>query len=493
MPNGGFHEERVGVCPQCHSPRIGVRRRRHRNMLWRCRNCNRVFATPEIRIVKGEDRPNAVMEESIPQLESRARRNSGGRRGPISGCLLAPILAIAVVGVVGIAVYWLSSSGQGSPTPPKAASQSAPSAGEVSSPMPTPRPEIAAISPTSTLEPSPTLGPTRSPAATPGPSPNLTAPPNLRHSQEKLYMLELINQARALAGTPPVELGDNNAAQLHAESSLENCFSSHWGIDGLKPYMRYTLAGGYQSNGENASGLDYCITWSDGYRTLSSIETEIRETMEGWMSSPGHRRNILDRWHKKVNIGLAWDRFNFSAIQHFEGDYVEYDLLPEITKGKLSFSGHTKNGARFADKRDLGIQIFYDPTPHTLTRGQVSRTYCYGSGFQIASLRHRLPGGQLWTEEKFTTTYSPCPDPYDVSPDAPGPGSSDEAHEAWQAAYHASKAQIERPITVPWLTASEWTAHGTAFSVEAEIGGLVKQEREWRLHRCAMGRNQRRG
>ena len=61
------------------------------------------------------------------------------------------------------------------------------------------------------------------------------------------------------------------------------------------------------------------------------------------MSSPGHRRNILDRWHKKVNIGLAWDRFNFSAIQ--EGDYVEYDLLPEITKGKLSFSGHTKNGA----------------------------------------------------------------------------------------------------------------------------------------------------
>ena len=272
-----------------------------------------------------------------------------------------------------------------------------------------------------------------------------------------------------------MELGDNNAAQLHAESSLENCFSSHWGIDGLKPYMRYTLAGGYQSNGENASGLDYCITWSDGYRTLSSIETEIRETMEGWMSSPGHRRNILDRWHKKVNIGLAWDRFNFSAIQNFEGDYVEYDLLPEITKGKLSFSGHTKNGARFADKRDLGIQIFYDPPPHTLTRGQVSRTYCYGSGFQITSLRHRLPGGQLWTEEKFTTTYSPCPDPYDVSPDAPGPGSSDEAHEAWQAAYHASKAQIERPITVPWLTASEWTAHGTAFSVEAEIGALLNK------------------
>ena len=77
-------------------------------------------------------------------------------------------------------------------------------------------------------------------------------------------MLELINAERARAGLNPVILGDNIAAQLHAEAALENCFSSHWGVDGLKPYMRYSLAGGYQSNGENGSGLDYCIKASDG-------------------------------------------------------------------------------------------------------------------------------------------------------------------------------------------------------------------------------------
>ena len=81
------------------------------------------------------------------------------------------------------------------------------------------------------------------------------APAHLRHHDEKLYMLELINQARAEAGAPPVVLGDNHAAQLHAESGLANCFGSHWGIDGLKPYMRYSLAGGYQSNGENWLGV----------------------------------------------------------------------------------------------------------------------------------------------------------------------------------------------------------------------------------------------
>ena len=77
-------------------------------------------------------------------------------------------------------------------------------------------------------------------------------------------MLEKINFERTKAGVPIVELGDNVAAQLHAESALENCYASHWGIDGLKPYMRYSLAGGYQSNAENGHGSDYCITSSDG-------------------------------------------------------------------------------------------------------------------------------------------------------------------------------------------------------------------------------------
>ena len=69
-------------------------------------------------------------------------------------------------------------------------------------------------------------------------------------------MLELINGERTRAGVNSITLGANIAAQLHAESALQNCTSGHWGVDGLKPYMRYSLAGGYQSNGENGSGLD---------------------------------------------------------------------------------------------------------------------------------------------------------------------------------------------------------------------------------------------
>ncbi len=288
-------------------------------------------------------------------------------------------------------------------------------------------------------------------------------------------MLELVNSERKKAGVSPVTLGDNIAAQLHAESGLENCFSSHWGIHGLKPYMRYSLAGGYQSNGENGSGSDYCIAASDGFRAIGSIEQEIREAMAGWMNSPGHRRNILDPQHKKVNVGLAWDRYNTAMYQHFEGDYVEYDGLSAIANGVLSLSGKARNGVRFSQRQDLGVQIYYDPLPHTLVQGQVARTYCYDSGRQVAGLREPLTGGYYWPTGTFTTTNDPCPSPYDVATDARAPRSPSEAHQAWQQAYNASQRLQSQSITVPWITASEWTATGTTLLVKADISQILNR------------------
>ena len=285
-------------------------------------------------------------------------------------------------------------------------------------------------------------------------------------------MLALINAERAKDGKSPVVLGDNIAAQLHAEASLASCFSSHWGMDGLKPYMRYSLAGGYQSNGENWYGSDYCIKPHENYRPLESIKQEIEDAMKSWMDSPGHRRNILNPTHKKVNIGLAWDRFNIVANQHFEGDYVEYDSLPTIEGTVLSLSGRVKNGVRFSGVSDLSVQVFYDPPFHPLTRGQLSRTYCYDNGRPVASLRRLLSGRQYWPTDEYTTTYNPCPSPYDVSPEAPAPRSPSEANEFWLAAYRASLERLPESITVPWITALEWRASGTDFSVKANMGSL---------------------
>ena len=76
MPNGGEHHERLGVCPLCGSPSIRIRRQGHRHLLWRCRNCNGVFRTPEVAeyiIPPGDGGRGYVLAESIPQMERRGR------------------------------------------------------------------------------------------------------------------------------------------------------------------------------------------------------------------------------------------------------------------------------------------------------------------------------------------------------------------------------------------------------------------------------------
>ena len=76
------------------------------------------------------------------------------------------------------------------------------------------------------------------------PSDSVTEPPRARNQSEKRHMLELINETRVRNGVPPVVMGTNNVAQIQADQILEDCVSSHWGTDGLKPYHRYSLAGG---------------------------------------------------------------------------------------------------------------------------------------------------------------------------------------------------------------------------------------------------------
>ena len=259
-------------------------------------------------------------------------------------------------------------------------------------------------------------------------------------------MVELINEARAEAGVPAVTLGDNRAPQIQAESSLENCFSGHWGLDGLKPYMRYSLAGGYQSNGENALGFYFCPR---NVRALPSIEQVVRDAMEGWIESPGHRRNIVNPWHRKVSIGFAWNRYYYAAYQHFEGDYVEYDRLPTIgANGVLSLSGRVKNGARFGDREDLSVQIYYDSPPSRLTSRQASATSCYSYGVRAASLRYPLTGDWYWTEDTYVdTSVSFCPDPMELP--------------------------LRVGNVVPWITARTWNVTPSAFSVTADLSAVI--------------------
>ena len=69
----------------------------------------------------------------------------------------------------------------------------------------------------------------------------------------------------------------------------------------------------------------------------------------------------------------------------------------------------------FGSDDDLSVQIYFDPPPHALTTGQVTRTYCYDQGRLVGALRPPLSGDWYYDEDGFDESHQPCPDPYDVS------------------------------------------------------------------------------
>ena len=122
MPNVGEHHERLGVCPLCGSPSIRIRRQGHRHLLWRCRNCNGVFRTPEVAeyiIPPGDGGRGYVLAESIPQMERRGRlhepRSAQQHRGrSLSRKLTTAAVVVILLGAVGYFIIFMAGLGRDS-------------------------------------------------------------------------------------------------------------------------------------------------------------------------------------------------------------------------------------------------------------------------------------------------------------------------------------------------------------------------------------------
>ena len=304
------------------------------------------------------------------------------------------------------------------------------------------------------------------------------SPEELEHARE--YMLALINQARRNAGLNEVALGDNTAAQMHAEDMRKNCFFAYWGSDGTKPYMRYTLAGGTQYSRYIINGANYCPSDPDKY-TKQSLEADVKETMDGLMNSSGNRRNVLSPHNTKVNLGFSYSRPNLWVVQEYETDYIEFDEVPTIKDdGKLSFSASVKNGAVVKEqallgttRQRLGVHIFYDPPLRKLTRGQLARTYCYSTGKrQLASLRKPLTYGVYFTSQ-LSSKSDGCVDPYKIDLDSATANSYEHSSKLHDEALQASRGRSLSYYLYQQITADQWDTSETDFSVSADIKRLL--------------------
>lgn len=124
-----------------------------------------------------------------------------------------------------------------------------------------------------------------------GPAPTPTQPLVTAEAQS---VLDATNAERVAAGCPALTLNAklSQAAQLHAQDMLLNDFFSHTGSDGATIGTRVTRQGyHWRRVGENIAA---------GYPTASS-------TVEGWMSSPGHRQNLLNCSYTEMGVGYLYD------------------------------------------------------------------------------------------------------------------------------------------------------------------------------------------
>ena len=283
-------------------------------------------------------------------------------------------------------------------------------------------------------------------------------------------VLDLTNDARRAAGLSPVRLGANLAPQEHAEDMAESCFLSHWGTDGMKPYMRYSLAGGVQANAENVSGSSFCPADPSRY-VQDSLAEEARQAFDGLMGSPGHRANILRPEHRLLHLGLAYRAPNFWMVQQFSGHYAAFAKTPTIADGELSFDMSACNGARVSGDA-LGVQVFHDPPPSPLTPGQLQRTYCVSSGQEIAALRPPLEQGR-YLDDDFSPQASGCLDPYLLDPDLPAAQSYEEATLLKVLARSGRLGGDELGLGV-WITADQWDVDDGRARVAADLSALLR-------------------
>lgn len=123
-----------------------------------------------------------------------------------------------------------------------------------------------------------------------------------KYSNVIYEVFQLTNDERAKNGLSLLELDDNlmKSAQEHAEDMYNNDYFSHTSLD------EKTLSDRILKYGEEFSYMG---------ENIAKGQNSSKDVIEAWMSSQGHRKNILNSNYKKLGIGYC----NNYWVQNFGG------------------------------------------------------------------------------------------------------------------------------------------------------------------------------
>ncbi|MBM4301064.1 MAG: CAP domain-containing protein [Deltaproteobacteria bacterium] len=128
----------------------------------------------------------------------------------------------------------------------------------------------------------------------------------IRHPKElERRIFQLTNEARRKNGLPSLDSDNDLAVKARAKSDdmLTNNYFSHTSPEGK------TLKDRFQEEKpasiRNISRIGENIYMGAKLDYSTDIKTQARLIVDGWMTSPGHRKNILDPRYNRMGVGVA--------------------------------------------------------------------------------------------------------------------------------------------------------------------------------------------
>lgn len=118
-------------------------------------------------------------------------------------------------------------------------------------------------------------------------------------------MLEYINRERAKIGIRLLQLDSkvNNVAQVKADDMAINNYFSHNSVKYGTPFQMLTSFG---------------VKYNSAAENIAKGQRSVNEVMKAWLTSEGHRKNLLNPQYNKIGIG--YNDAKKTWVQMFIGD-----------------------------------------------------------------------------------------------------------------------------------------------------------------------------
>ena len=184
----------------------------------------------------------------------------------------------------------------------------------------------------------------------------------------KAAAVKLINEARVAAKLGELELHGvaSSIADLHCQEMAEKGFTSHWGVNGFKPYQRYAANGLRHHVVESIWGQDgdFAVNSDTAMKLVAEAYAALHGAEGGGGGAEGAK--LLDAKHTHVGVGVCLTATSFRYVEVFLDVYVELDESScpmELLASELTLAGSVLDD----NYGPYCAMVYYDPLPAGLS------------------------------------------------------------------------------------------------------------------------------